>query len=179
MVTTDDGDRLHKRCQDLVADLEIPSPFSLSGFCTALATRRGQPITLVPTEFTEPGICGMWIGTTDEDRIFYERHTSEYHSRQIVFHEVGHMLLTHQGTDAMAAAILRMFAPDLAPASVRHVMGRDAFGPKEEHEAETFAYTAMQSVGLPTTNQQTSVPTESVDAIDRIEAALRGAPIRR
>ena len=127
---------LRRRCERRLRGIRIPHPFDLNAFCGELADRRGRPLHLRPV----PGLssdapCGLWIGTTRADHVFYDPGTSPLHAEHIVLHELAHILCGHSGGDA---AMSRLF-PDLDPAAVGRVLGRVSYTSEQEREAEMMA----------------------------------------
>lgn len=132
-------------------ELPIPDPWDRDQFISDLAEVRGRPIKLVPTDTASlvGSPCGLWVVRDDEDIIFHESDTSDYHIDQIVRHEIGHMMLGHdktdsgQGLSAASAELFRILLPDINPAGVHAVLGRLDFASEQEREAETFANLMM------------------------------------
>lgn len=132
-------------------ELPIPEQWDRERFVSDLAKLRGRPIRLIPTDTASlaGSPCGLWVVRPDEDIIFHESGTSDYHIDHIIRHEVGHMILGHdraQMGDAVpdsAAELFRRLLPDIDPAGVRAVLGRLDFASEQEREAETFASLLM------------------------------------
>ena len=127
---------LRRRCEERLRGIRIPSPFDLDTFCTEVETRRGRPLIRRPV----PGLsaaapCGLWIGTTEADHVFYDPGTSPLHAEHIVLHELAHILSGHSGADG---ALAQLF-PDLDPATVSRVLGRVGYSTEQEREAEMMA----------------------------------------
>ncbi|MFD0266116.1 hypothetical protein ACFVGY_05890 [Streptomyces sp. NPDC127106] len=129
---------LRRRCQALLRDIEVPRPFSVEALCAALARQRNRPLHLhpLPRSTAEAGACGIWLATDEDDHIFFEQRTSRMHQEHIVLHEIGHMLLDHQGGEGAAPAAL---LPDLNPRLVSRLLGRTCYGTPQEQEAEMLA----------------------------------------
>ncbi|MCP3758898.1 hypothetical protein [Streptomyces sp. TBY4] len=88
------GDPLKK----LVARLSIPTPFDLEAFCEAVAEDRGRPLFLQQLDDSNPDLpCGLWMSLDAFDLVFYQPAASAILRRQIVLHEISHMLLGHVG----------------------------------------------------------------------------------
>lgn len=136
----------------LARELPIPVPWDREVFIENLARQRGRPIRLIATDtsaFTD-GPCGLWVTRDDDDVVFHEAGTSEYHIDQIVCHEIGHMVLGHGRAHQAAAdatanleVLCRKLLPDIDPATVQSVLGRRDFMDDQEREAETFASLLM------------------------------------
>src|SRR5437879_3028794 len=81
--------QLRQHCQHLARDLPIPTPFTITTFCQAIAAQRGRPLHLYALpEATPGGPCGVWIATDDGDHVFYEPGTSPLHRDHIILHEI-------------------------------------------------------------------------------------------
>jgi hypothetical protein len=133
----------------LARKLPIPVPWDRDAFVENLARQRGRPIRLIPSDtstFTESP-CGLWLTRDQDDIIFHEAGTSDYHIDQIVRHEIGHMLLGHgRGRTADQAPNLelcRQVMPDIDPATIHSVLGRKDFLADQERDAEMFAHCLM------------------------------------
>lgn len=134
----------------LVRTLPVPVPWDRTVFIDSIARLRGRPIRLVPTvDKLAQGPCGLWMKRDTDDIIIHEAGTSEYHIDQIVCHEIGHMVLEHDGGPRVAASAsdyskmiygtaLAGFNPDTGV-----VLGRTAFDDDRERDAEMFASIVM------------------------------------
>jgi Zn-dependent peptidase ImmA (M78 family) len=129
----------------IARELPLPVPWDRGRFINAFAELRGRPITLVPTDTVSlsGSPCGLWIARDDDDLIFHEASTSEYHIDQIVCHEIGHMVLGHDRLQPLVSEdgmdLCRAVMPDIGANSVRAVLGRSDFTPEFERDAERFA----------------------------------------
>jgi len=122
----------------IVRDLDIPRPFGLAEFVARLERQRSRPILLRPFS-PGPGMpCGLWIGTTEADYIYYENGTTPFHRTLIALHEIAHMLLDHRGPSAWEN-LARQVAPDVHPSLVQLILSRSAYSTPEERDAETLA----------------------------------------
>lgn len=130
----------YRKCRELVENLPLPRPFSVSALVDLLAEHRGRPIDILSfPEGLTAEVCGAWLRLADRDVIFVERGTSRFHWEHIVLHEIGHMLCDHQsGTDNIARG-LRRFLPDLSPELVERLLQRTSYSTDEEQEAEVVA----------------------------------------
>lgn len=143
--------------------LPIPTPWSRDVFVNNLAELRGRPITLVPsrTAVLAGSPCGLWLKRADDDVIVYHAGTSDYHSDQIVCHEVGHMWLGHcrsaqvgEGKDR-ERRLCRDILPDIDPDAVLAVLGRSDYATSQERDAELFA--SMVMIAAAEAGEQTSM----------------------
>jgi hypothetical protein len=135
----------------MARELPIPVPWDRDVFIQNFAEMRGRPITLVPIEtaILLDSPCGLWLARDNDDLIFHETGTSDYHIDQIVRHEIGHMVLGHgrtgdRGSDRVRARELcRQILPDIDPGAVWALLGRSDYTSGQEREAETFASILM------------------------------------
>jgi hypothetical protein len=130
---------LRAQCTRRLAGLEIPDPFDIGVLCDNVAALRGRPLHVL--ELPEGGPkgmpCGMWMGTHDADFIWYDASTSRAHADHIIAHELAHMLCDHFGpADEVFSASL---APQVAPSTVKLMLGRTRYDTEQEREAELLA----------------------------------------
>jgi hypothetical protein len=133
----------------LARKLPIPVPWDRDAFIENVARERGRPIRLIASDtsaFIESP-CGLWLARDDDDLIFHETGTSDYHIDQIVCHEIGHMLLGHgrerTADQAPNLELCRQMLPDIDPATICSVLGRKDFVADQERNAEMFASMVM------------------------------------
>ncbi|WP_410818975.1 hypothetical protein [Micromonospora sp. 050-3] len=138
--------RLRRRCEQMVAELEVPEPFDIQKLCDALGERRGRPIHLVPIKLPAHTVCGMCVPTGDFDAIFFEQDTSPLHQMLIIGHELGHLLAGHQATEVLDADASRLLLPDLDPQLVQRSLGRSNYAAAEEREAEMIGSLLLRRV---------------------------------
>lgn len=140
--------------EDMLAiarELPIPVPWDRDLFIQNIATMRGRPITLIPTDTAAlaDSPCGLWLARDHDDLILHEAGTSQFHIDQIVGHEIGHMVLGHGRTRAYGVdrdreiEMCRTVMPDIDPAAVNAVLGRTEFANDQERDAEMFASILM------------------------------------
>lgn len=119
---------MRARCRKALARLgvvERPSPpLSLSDVRDRVQHQRGRPLLLTPMVTGAGWPSGMWVETEHADLVLFDSATSALHTVDIIAHEIGHMVLGHQGT---------VTGPAAGP------MFRTGFADRDEHEAEVFA----------------------------------------
>lgn len=145
---------IRAHCANIVDNLPIPRPFTLDRFLRELGDRRGRLIQLVPARLGATAPCGLLVSTDDIDYVCYAENTSPLHRWHIIFHELGHLELDHEGPrvtlppdDRLEAepehadpvAAMRLLLPDLSPALIRRLLTRTAYHAEEERTAELFA----------------------------------------
>ena len=87
--------------------------------------------------YPEDGLFGIWLNTGFGDYILHAPTPSELHRRQIVLHELAHMILGHDlATGQSSAAAL---FPDLPEAAVLRTLARGHTDNAMEREAEALA----------------------------------------
>ncbi|MFD6877229.1 MULTISPECIES: hypothetical protein [unclassified Streptomyces] len=124
----------------MLADLDLPTPFTVDGLRVCLEERRGRPIVMEPLPVLgRDAPCGLWITLPSVDVVFYEQHTSPAHQDLIKLHELGHVLCGHSGV--LELPHLAALMPDLTPEAVAAVIGaqRTSYDTVEEQEAEMIA----------------------------------------
>lgn len=134
----------------LVRTLPVPVPWDRNRFIDGVARLRGRPIRVVPTvDKLALSPCGLWMKRDHDDIIIHEAGTSEYHVDQIVCHEIGHMVLEHDGGPRQAASAgdeaKMVYATALAgfDPSTGAILGRSRFDDERERDAEMFASIVM------------------------------------
>lgn len=165
------GRDLHRRCQRVVAQLDVPSPFDVRALCRGVAQRRGRPIQLLPMRDGSV-LSGLWVATPTTDYIAYETSTSPLHRDHIILHELGHVLCDHA-----AAGLVGDEHPALLPSVdatvVRRVLGRTSYTADQEREAELIA--SLISVGARRADRpRGQVGVGLPPAVRRIETVLQG-----
>lgn len=134
----------------LVASLTVPAPWDLHEFVDNLAKQRGKPIVLTGL----PGLraagfpCGLLAESDDTTLIVYEEQASRYMVEHTVLHEIGHLLLGHEGEriNAMLSEYLGGHVGATAIDQMEKMLARGAFDTTKELEAETFANLIMPTI---------------------------------
>jgi hypothetical protein len=133
--------RFPLRCQAIIDSLPIPSPFSLEAFRAVLEDQRRRPLILAAATMP-PGCTGLWVSTERADYIFFEQEPAPDQQLHIVLHEIGHMVLGHQGVSDTSRAIAVLFPhldPDMVTASLAQTVSSAVYSELEEREADIFA----------------------------------------
>lgn len=124
---------IRRRCEARLPDLSLPVPFYLETFIAQTAARRGRPIECYGLPLGG-GLPGMWLEAHDQDLIYFDSWTAPSHQEQIILHELGHVVLGHQGVILPS----RMSLGDLTLADLRAL--HDAcYTWEQEYAAETLA----------------------------------------
>lgn len=135
-----DERRVWRRCEALVAAVEIPVPFDFEAMCSSYgAAQRGRPLVVVYEDLVSSGLpCGMWVPLPDQDVLVVDGKASPLHRRQIGLHEFGHVLCDHDGGWTELGEDNPVLG-DLAPHLVRSYLGRSTYDQDQEREAEMVA----------------------------------------
>ncbi|RKS97079.1 hypothetical protein BX286_6890 [Streptomyces sp. 3211.6] len=139
---------LRRRCEQRLAELDLPDPFTVEDFRALLEDLRGRPIVLEPLPALGTDLpCGLWIALPSIDVVYYEERTSPAHQDLIKLHELGHVLCGHSGS--LELSRLAALLPDLTPELVAEVLGagRTSYETAEEQEAEMLALLLAGLVG--------------------------------
>ncbi|HWS32402.1 MAG TPA: hypothetical protein VN408_06630 [Actinoplanes sp.] len=130
-------DQLRRRCEQLVAEIDVPEPFDIHELCRIIGDERaGRPIVLIPIALPARTVCGMYVPTGKFDAIFYEQDTSPLHQMLIIGHELGHLLAGHRASASLDPDTFRLLLPDLDPRLIQRFLGRSNYDAAEEREAE-------------------------------------------
>jgi hypothetical protein len=136
--------QLERRLREQLRDLGVQPPLTVEALCQAVEKKRGRPIILRPRQLPVSDPQGLWLETRRYDVIIYQEHTTAWHQRHIILHEVmGHIYGEHRPDPAQKLVI-----PGLTSDTVRQVMARCAYDTAQECEAEKAAtfITAWASV---------------------------------
>ncbi|MBE1463768.1 hypothetical protein [Kibdelosporangium phytohabitans] len=133
-------DEMWSRCEAVLSQLDIPSPFHLHDFVTTLARKRGKAIELVAVRLGPGTPCGMLISTDDVEYVYYAANTSTVHADHIALHEIGHLVFGHHASlPAIDESAVRALLPALSPQLIQRVLGRTVYLDEHERQAELFA----------------------------------------
>ena len=138
---------LRSRCEQRLAQLPLPEPFTVERFRQALEAHRGRPLTIgaMPgLELGEPS--GVWIATEVGDFVFVDQTARPLHWEHIVLHELAHIICDHLGAAAMSEGDAAALLPSLSREMVARVLGRTRYTQDEEQEAELLATMIAQRV---------------------------------
>ncbi|MEV6209583.1 hypothetical protein [Kitasatospora sp. NPDC051914] len=131
--------------RDLADSLDLPTPFTIEGFCSVIAAQRNRKLHIhaIDHRTAEEIPCGVWIATDIGDHIFVEDATSPMHRAHIILHELCHMLLGHTSVPGTGAGPVGVFASDsfsgISPETVSSMLGRTSYTTKDEQDAEALA----------------------------------------
>ncbi|MEV5483542.1 MULTISPECIES: hypothetical protein [Streptomyces] len=91
---------LRKRCERQLADLPIPSPFSLRGLVAEIETARGCQIHLVPVADAHGDMrtaCGLRVTVErlNSTFILYRSRPTPNQTEHVIIHELAHLWFGH------------------------------------------------------------------------------------
>ncbi len=159
-----------RRCKRILRHLDLPEPFEIDALCERIGAGRGRPIRLCAIRFPGGGPAGLLLGTADTDYIFYDAQTTAAHQRHIIAHELGHLLLGSEHSDAESA-----IAVDGLPGTtlLRHMFARTRYTQPEEWGAEFFATELLRRVSVWSADPLPLAPDEeSAALVERLESSL-------
>ncbi|MGI8682377.1 MAG: hypothetical protein ACR2JO_09700 [Mycobacteriales bacterium] len=140
-------DPVATRVEVLLAEVEIPVPFSVEEFCRRVAARRGRPIHLRAIDTVAVGLpSGTVFGRDDDDVILYDGLTSGYHQAGIILHEVGHLIAEHYAGSVVGEDAAEFLLPEIGRHQARRRADRESYTAQEEREAEYFARRVLELV---------------------------------
>lgn len=132
--------RLERSCRTKIADLDLPTPFRLSGLHQRLELQRGRELWVQGSEDLPAEITGLWIGTVTRDYVFYRAGLDGCRRDQTILHEFSHVICDHRSARVTDQAWLRDRCPWLTGlGDVEHMCMRTDYGTDDEREAELMA----------------------------------------
>lgn len=165
---------LQQRCEEMLSELELPTPFDLNVLLAQLSHLRRRPLRLLPLL---PGLrddpSGLWVPLEDEDVVFAEGSVSDWYRDHVILHEVGHMLWRHHGTVRDVTEWLGQYGVETSP-QTRTEMRCSVRDRDKEREAEMVAL-LIESRITPRTRTRPgsdSPPAEIAAVLNRLALAL-------
>jgi hypothetical protein len=145
--------------------------FTLDHFIAHLIQYRQRDIILTAFPFGQ-GFYGAWLKQETADYVFYNAAAHPVHQVHSILHELGHIVLGHQGVSlehALPPALL-------AALNQRRVVGRlrqvGIQHSPEDHEAEVFVRLAQQEIMFANRLEQLTARTSSIDALEQFTRSL-------
>ncbi|WP_150109933.1 ImmA/IrrE family metallo-endopeptidase [Crystallibacter crystallopoietes] len=131
----------HRTPQAVVAQLELTSQISFDVLLRSVEAAHGKPIAVrsVPGS-TIPGLSGLWLETEFKSHILVPQDHSELHRRHVICHELGHILLQHEGCDGLAASMPSVFNHVGQRKGIKRMLARSPQWNDVEKAAEEVAY---------------------------------------
>lgn len=158
-------DAIREVCRRLMAG--PPPALDLLEVSRRLGEHRRRPIILIGFVADAGTPSGMWVNAQSQDFIFYDNVTSPVHQDAIIWHELSHLLLEHAGP-LLDPEQARRLLPDLDPALIMRMLGRDSYDQSVEREAEQLASLLM----LDHTDRVRRSARTTSPALDRLKGAL-------
>lgn len=124
-----------------VEQLRLPSRVSFDHLLKAVEAAHGKPIVvrLVPKS-TVPGLSGLWLETEKKSHILVPQSHSNLHRMHVICHELGHILLRHQGCDGLAVSMPSVFSHIGQQKGIKRMLARSPQWNDMEKAAEEVAY---------------------------------------
>ncbi|MCM6774045.1 hypothetical protein NDR87_11230 [Nocardia sp. CDC159] len=161
--------RIRRRCDQLIEELQITTPFRVDTLIDSAGRARGRPIVPIPIALPPAGPTGVLVTTADRHYIFFQKNTSRIHRENIILHELGHLLCDHRGMNDLNHGRSLSLFPDLDPAMVITMLGRAAYSDEQEREAEFIASVLHTKTAAWSPDSTWAVPSDVADVIERIE----------
>jgi hypothetical protein len=163
---------LRKRCSAELAQLDLKAGAEIQDVIDQVGRQRGRPVRLVPFDLPVAAPEGFLIATGDEDFIVFERRAVPLYQRQIVLHEVAHLLFAHETETVLAEDAIAMMMPSLDPGLVKRVLGREHTNSVAEQEAELLASMMGQRISPWSPDRSWDVVPEDRELVERLVRAL-------
>lgn len=131
----------HGTPEAAVEQLGLPSQVSYGQLIKAVEVEHGKPIVVraVPRS-TLPGVSGLWLETESKSHILVHQDHSDLHKMHVVCHELGHILLRHEGCDGMALPAPSIFNHLGRHRGIKRMLARSPQWNDVEKAAEEVAY---------------------------------------
>jgi hypothetical protein len=164
--------RLRRRCEARLRQLDLPDPFDARSFCEALGEQRGRPIQLHAVPGGE-GACGVWVSVPTADLIFYEQNTSPLHQEHIILHEVSHLLCGHAPALVSEHETLQLLFPDFDLETIQLALPRAGYSTEEEREAEILASLIIERAAAGSPLRRSSRKRRKDEVLHRLATSLQ------
>ncbi|MEV7955207.1 hypothetical protein [Streptomyces sp. NPDC088141] len=139
--------RLRKACEEKLAHLPLPTPFSIPGLVSAMETASGRTIRLILIDDREADlrtVCGLRVKGRSTSYVLYRRRPTPNQTEHTILHELAHEWLDHgtsmppeQVARSLPVSARRQLADALDGDTV--VQARARYDTAEEQEAELSA----------------------------------------
>ncbi|MEU7180195.1 MULTISPECIES: hypothetical protein [Streptomyces] len=133
---------LRRECEDGLADLPLPVPFSIPGLVANMEAARGRTIALheLPDQLARVNAaCGLRLKCGDTSFVLYRRRPTAYQTQHVILHELCHEWFDHGTT--LDADQLRQLLPVFDTSLITRVLTADedpAAGPAAPDETPCF-----------------------------------------
>ena len=139
--------RLRRTCEQKLADLPLPDPFSIAGLVANIEAVRGRTIELIPIDDRGTDLrtaCGLRVKTETHSYILFRRRPTQNQTDHVKLHELVHEWFDHGSS--LTAEELQRYVPPALHASLAERLGRGGivqararYDTLEEQEAELSA----------------------------------------
>lgn len=164
--------QVRRTCEVRIAEWGMEQGFGIDELHRYLCARGGRPIHLIPSQFPERHLFGIWLKLDEFDIVAFEKSASPAHKEHIIAHELAHIAFGHQGSVRLDQDDSRRLLSDVDPSSVRGLLMRSRYSDDEEQEAETMASLLLARATKRWVEPAWSVPAEAADVVARIELGL-------
>lgn len=126
----------------VLAELDLPFSISLEELIARVETYCDKPLKLVPVSGDGWGrTTGLWIDLEEEGLIFYRLSDTKPYQQHSICHELGHILLRHQGCTELNGEIGKNMFQFLGQRhGVKKLLARGQESNELERAAESVAF---------------------------------------
>ncbi|MGW3183228.1 ImmA/IrrE family metallo-endopeptidase [Kitasatospora sp. NPDC001119] len=135
---------LRDACEARLKHLSLPHRFGEAELIDAVSEAVGRKIVCEAIDMRGTFSCGLRKRYADREVIYYEKNASLLHQRQIIAHELAHIVCAHKGEIDLSDVMSDDELADLMDWSLLGVSARTAYETEEEIEAETTATLMLQ-----------------------------------
>lgn len=134
----------------VLADLKLPFSLSLDELISRVEIYCEKPLKLVPVSGDGWGrTTGLWIDLEEEGLIFYRLSDAKPYQQHSICHELGHILLRHQGcTELNGEMGKNMFQFLGQRRGVKKLLARGHESNELESAAESVAFLLAERLNL-------------------------------
>lgn len=135
------------RLSAVVEGLQLPFDWTIEEFVEAVTEVRGRPIVLAPMpDVVVAGrrVCGLWFARATDDLVLHRVSADQDHQKQIIAHEVSHILLEHAEDASLDPVPLATALSGIDPSTMElgtavRARGFSDYHENGEYEAELMA----------------------------------------
>ncbi|MGW2404095.1 hypothetical protein ACWCXK_06155 [Streptomyces sp. NPDC001739] len=175
---------LRKRCERQLADLPLPSPFSLMGLVTEIEAARECQIHLVPVSDAHGDMrtaCGLRVTVErlNSTFILYRPRPTPNQTEHVIIHEIAHLWFRHgksltlEEEEQLLPPLFREFLADVREDSPV-VQARAHYESHEERQAE-FSASLIKRLA----RRQSALGTDLISVMEASLAHPLAPPRRR
>ncbi|MEW1724556.1 toxin [Streptomyces sp. NPDC093109] len=128
---------LRRECEAGLADLPLPTPFSVTGLVANMAAARGRTIVLheLPDQLARVNAaCGLRLAAGSTSLVLYRRRPTAYQTQHVILHELCHEWFDH-GTTLDAEQLARLL-PVFDPSLIGRMLPADGPAPTVQARAQ-------------------------------------------